>query len=280
MISCKKFLKDKADYIIFYTHVDLDMFIVPDWIELEELEEKFPLNDRYSGRKYKSIPLTHNRCLNQDVLFLDADSYVFDNRFDYIFNLLETKSILICGNMNDDDASWFKGVSASWFKGVSKEDDFNLKQKAQIAGYDVCNLHLNSGIIGRANNEDGHQFANTFEELLAKNPIKIFENNNYFNDEIYLSLAYQLCTKGKDIGTMKLEQGTYVTTVKASLSDTDTGWPNVYKHQSKKEHKNVAIIHFVQFKKFPFYMNLVRNAVPYKYHNRTLTKLINHFSKN
>lgn len=257
MQSCHPFLKNEVDYIVFYTNANPEYFKLPSWVIFEKIDEIYLIENRWSGRQYKSIPLSHKKYVDRDVLYLDADTLVYKNKFAELFQIIRTKSVLVYGTSSEDDAIWFKDEK--------KNSYFNLKKQAKLAGYDVYNLHINSGIMGRASDKIGIKFTKLLEEFLANPPFKIFEKSSYFNDEPYVSIAFQMSTKGTDKGNHSLDYKTYVTTAGAYLSNEDSGWPTVHKPHLGVVAEKCAIIHYVGHTNFTSYLKEIEQKVSYSF---------------
>jgi glycosyltransferase involved in cell wall biosynthesis len=258
MKSCRIFLNDSVDYIIFYLNCDPLQFFNCDWIKFIKIEEIYPLNNKFSARRYKYIPIYHHAITNYDVLFLDADTLVFDNIFNTLFERIFNHSVLIYGTYQNIDYNWYSQV-----KGFEK---FNLKNEAYKLGWNINNLSLNSGIIGRKADRFGYQFAQKIYELLYELPLPHFslskyKAGEYFNDEPYFALAYELiCGQLSDLGYLLKDRREYVVTTNNAYIEESTDAEQLNKNPIVNKggvSSKSAIIHFVGYERFPFYQNKV-----------------------
>jgi hypothetical protein len=229
-----------------------------DWIKFIKIEEIYPLNNKFSARRYKYIPIYHHAITNYDVLFLDADTLVFDNIFNTLFERIFNHSVLIYGTYQNIDYNWYSQV-----KGFEK---FNLKNEAYKLGWNINNLSLNSGIIGRKADRFGYQFAQKIYELLYELPLPHFslskyKAGEYFNDEPYFALAYELiCGQLSDLGYLLKDRREYVVTTNNAYIEESTDAEQLNKNPIVNKggvSSKSAIIHFVGYERFPFYQNKV-----------------------
>lgn len=259
MISSYRFLKNEIEYVIFYANADPSLFNVPHWITLIEINLAYPIENAWSGMRYKAIPLIHKECLNCDVLFLDADTLVYENRLSDVFDIIRQKSVLVYGK--------FAGPHDIWLTDEKSDIRLNLKSAAALIGYDVDNLFLNSGIIGRANDSIGHEFAEMLAILLDKMPLQPWLKQSpriACSDEPYVSIAYQLSTINTDKGQNMISHDIYQTTVGAYLSYDSNERPTIHKPHLELETKNCAIVHFVAHSQNPNYMARISELVPFR----------------
>jgi hypothetical protein len=184
MMSAQRRAGDGYQYIIFSDVDSLHGLQVPPWLTVTKLSSRYNspahgVTSRSEGFRIKSMILSDETLTNFDVLFLDADCFVFDNCFDRLFEQIRNNSIAIYGGYAADGQLWGR---------------FDFVSAASKAGYSVRNMWLNSGFIGRAGDALGLRFANFYRSLMDSYPFRPFTESRFWQtaDEPYLATAYQL----------------------------------------------------------------------------------------
>jgi hypothetical protein len=261
--TARKFLGKECEYVIFYANLKNDK--KKDYlndVHLEDIDaliyrrkkkdelEKMP----FLYRTFKSIPFAHKKYLDYDMLFLDADSLVFFDKFDEIFDYVQKKSLLIFGSYRADD---YCHIVQNGYK-------LNLMEQARNLGYEnIKNMGINSGFVGRAGDHIGQKFGKLLDELIIKDEL-VFPPN-YYNDELYFMMAFQLAIwgdkdKGKTIGS-----GIVCTTHGADII-IKNGHHNVYKRLSGEGLiEKPAIVHYVGKTNTSEYRKTMKRNLPFNY---------------
>lgn len=147
-----------------------------------------------------------------------------------------------------------------------KNYKINQKEDSNKIGYDnIRNMRLNSGLVGRAGDETGRKFGKILDELIIKGELTF--PPNYYNDELYFMLAFQLAVKDTRNKGKLIPTGIVCTTHGADIINRE-GKHSVYKKLSGEGLiENPAIIHYVSkinSKEYRdvFYKNLPSNYEP------------------
>jgi len=258
MLSANRVAGKEYKYLIFSDVPLFSGLITPDWIQIVKLSERYYSTEkqgtsRGEGFRVKSMILSDEIIQSCDVLFLDSDCFVFKNSFDKIFPLIETNSIAIYGDFAPEGQLW----------GRLDYSDVALK-----AGYKVKNMWLNSGLIGRAADPMGKQFAATYEKLMQNYPFRPYIKSKFWQaaDEPYLATAFQLVmlenflTLPEKIPAPSSED--YLTTYSAKVDYTkklDPVVDSTYLNGSFSP----SIIHFLGGMNNSYYRSLVNDTVEF-----------------
>ncbi|MCH6255226.1 hypothetical protein MLD52_01615 [Puniceicoccaceae bacterium K14] len=261
--SCRNQISDDVSFRLYYGNADPSVFEIPDWLELECIDnlifQKLTRQDLSMrptfAREFKHVPLTHPASRESDVLFLDADVYAFGNPFDDFFKKIEDGSAILFAK----DKKAFP-----IYRNLRHEFDLNLVEEGNRLGYTLSNLSPNTGVMGRAADEYGWAFADRAAELMAKRILTPFPDTDYFNDEPYFSVAFQLEVSGKGRGFIDISTKDYIHTHKKGvLKNQDSDAPSVYWGQQDVLHEKPKLIHFIGFRQFPCYLSRVERDVPF-----------------
>ncbi len=153
-MSCRDVEEDEYEHVVFYAEADPGRFDIPDWMELVAVDdmvfsvltpEELSYN-RKLARQFKFIPFVHERCIESSVLFLDCDVLVYEHRFPEIFEIIESRSVLVNGRWQDDSPV---------LRDENHDYVLDLISEGKRLGLNLTNLALNSGVIGRAADKVG-----------------------------------------------------------------------------------------------------------------------------
>lgn len=251
MHSARRVAGDSLTYVIFHGNCDADEYAHVPWITFVDLDPiVFARTSKQDldavpnrPRDFKGLPFVHEDYLDADMLFLDADSLVFEDRFDEIFQLIREHGVVLFGSYTDDDYCHYNTPKLR----------FNLKEEAAKLGHDVRNMNVNSGFVGRSGDDRGQRFGRKLDELSQQQCFQPVLGSKVAN-EPYVMLAFQLANPGG--GKVGVPRGITCTTHGAELLDTDSGWPDVHKKLSGEGVlRKYAILHFVGFRNFPWYLH-------------------------
>lgn len=265
MISAQKFAKDNYQYIIFSDREPLPYYQTPQWLKVVKLGNRYYKQDssgsnRFQGFLLKSMILSDEIIKDHDVLFLDADCYVFKNCFDDIFSIIGSHSMAIYGSYLPEGEIWGK---------------INFPEIAAQAGFTVRNMWLNSGFIGRAANQVGREFAQSYESLMSTYPLKPYMPTKFWQyaDEPYLALALQLTAGRNNISIQSHlpspPSDIYITTYDAKVSFKDKYHPVVHSNYVKGTFQP-GIIHFLNGLDVSSYRSLVNRTVRFNLRGKLL----------
>ena len=263
MMSCRDVERDDYRHVVFHAHADPIRFHIPDWVELVDVNDEVfsvvtPEELAYNGklaRQFKYIPFVHESCIEDSILFLDCDVIVYEDRFPELFEIIESRSALVNGRWQNDSPV---------YQDKSHNFALDLVSEGERLGLSLTNLALNSGVIGRAADEIGHEFGRTMKELLIEKPLTPYPNDRYFNDEAYVSVAFQLSVKGSEAGEIKLPTRCYCSTyIDGILKDEASGWPDIHIPSLQRLVTKPSLIHFIGHRRYPYYLNVVEEKVPY-----------------
>ncbi len=263
LASARKFLLDQAQYVIFFANADPTPYKGLEWLHFESIESiiyarrsaEEIAKDRFIPREFKGIPFHHPLLRQKNLLYLDCDCFVFGERIVDIFDIIRRESVVIYGGYREEDVDLnYMGKS------------FKLHEKAQDAGIHVRNMSLNSGFVGRAADRKGWAFGQMIDELLQKRPLTMPQG--YFNDEPYFMIAYQKSMENDsfdmnginpDSGLSNLPLDMYACAGKSyvDMIDEGSGWPSLVKKKDGTMWTKPAVIHFVGFSSYPFYLQKV-----------------------
>jgi len=256
MYSCRRFAGNKLDYIIFSDQEYLPYYQIPSWLQIrrvsiDDLNKKDLTQVKSRGWYLKSQLMMEPMLCDRTVLFLDADSWVFADQFDKIFDLIEKESVVIYGDYLREDVTW---------------GEINFPQVAEKAGIKVKNMWLNGGVFGRASDPIGHSFARLYKELMEEYPFRPYIESNFWKaaDEPYLATAYQLAHLENHLPAPEkiksFSSDIYMTTYLATITDTHTDRPRVTTTYLDLHSHNPAIIHFLGGMRIPYYRKLVNST--------------------
>lgn len=265
MSSTRRFLGDDLLYVVFCANADIVKFAEAYcWIDFQQINIDIPIRNKFTARRYKGAPLVHNKYLGYDMLFMDADTIVYSDKIMDLFRIVSEKDLLLYGALRDDSYVWFKGADG---------EEFNMVCYAEAKGLGtVGNFTINSGIIGRTNSKVGIEFAEYVDKLLRDESLVPFEKGIYYNDEPYVSIAYQkVCRKYgvTDIFTpLNTEEVTYYcTTAAAEISVHDDSEDRVkILRESNGTWLHPEIVHYVAGLRFRHY----RDRITYEMESRNL----------
>ena len=258
MLSANRAGGNDYKYFIFSDNPAFSGLIIPEWLQVVKLSHRYnsaesPITSRGDGFRLKSMILSDEAIQNYDVLFLDSDCYVFKNSFENIFELIERNSIAIYGDFSPEGQLWGRLD----FTGVA------LK-----AGYTMKNMWLNSGLIGRAADPLGVQFAMTYEKLMKDYPFRPYIKSKFWQvaDEPYLATAFQLVmlenfSKLPD-RIPSPSSNDYITTYSAEVDNKNRLSPVVHSTYLKGSF-SPSIIHFLGGMSNSFYHGLVNDIVEF-----------------
>lgn len=258
MLSAYRLGGKDYHYFIFSDVPIFSGLVTPNWLQIVELSKRYYSSEKQStsrgnGFRIKSMILSDEAIQKYDVLFLDADCFIFKNSFDRIFQLIEKNSMSIYGDFASDGQLW----GALDYPGVA------LK-----AGYKVKNMWLNSGFIGRAADPLGMQFAATYEKLMKDYPFRPYIQSKFWQatDEPYLATAFQIVMMenfSRLPDTMPSPSSDdYVTTYLATI-DSKKEFSPVLHSQYLNGTFSPAIIHFLGGMSNSYYRVLVNNIVEF-----------------
>jgi len=151
---------------------------VPDWLELIQLH--CPVSgDREENWSIKPLLLSHPEVANDLLLYIDSDTTIYKDIIGRCFEWIREHSLLVYMDFIPSPENW---------------GPVNLRNVYSQAGYDVQNLKINSGIIGRAPDVLGKTMQRLYGDLLGERRLKPFFADSMYqkNDEPYLGLAVQL----------------------------------------------------------------------------------------
>lgn len=162
-------------YVIFTDQLDRE---VPAWIELVRFNSHNS-NDKFENWSLKPKLFRHPAITDDIVLFLDADTTVYRDVIGLAFEWIQKHSLLLLVNFVPNDEPW---------------GPYNLRDIYKKAGYDLRNIVLNSGVVGRMPDSLGKTFQTLWEgHMQAMNLEKYFSSPSYkLADEPYAGLAHQL----------------------------------------------------------------------------------------
>ncbi len=260
LASARQAAGDRYEYVVFAGKTTWSPAAGRPWLRIVDvtdmLDARVPPDALAKrpllARAFKCIPFSHPDYLHRDLLFLDADSLVFEDRFDEVFASIRADSVFIMGQYMPDD-----------YNHVNIEGQaFNLKEEAARVGLTARNMNVNSGFVGRAGDEAGQRFGMELDRLLTQRPLAPFPGR-YFNDEPYVMLAFQSAAAASGRGRVGAPASLVCTTYGATLRRVRTGRPDVFKRLSGQGLvQRPAIVHFVGYRNFRFYLQQVRAYVP------------------
>ena len=263
MISCRRHSVCPCDYVVFYANADPGVFEIPEWLQLVCIDElvysRFSryelMTNKCLAREFKHVPLSHALLREKCVLFLDADVYAFADALTPLFGLIDQHQIILFAKDKKDYPIY-----------QNKRLGFNLNlvDEGKRLGLNLSNLSPNTGIMGRSVHPKALEFADTAKRLLEEKPLTPYPDPNYFNDEPLFSVAYQLVTLGQSFGFIDIDTSLYVHTHKNGvLRNTDTQHPDVEWVHNRSYFPKPALVHFIGFREFPYYLNRVESEVPF-----------------
>lgn len=261
--SCRRHASGDFGFRLYYGNADPGVFEIPDWIQLECIDDlvfeklsrrELALRPTYA-REFKHVPLTHPAGRKADVVFLDADVYAFGNPFDELFQ-----------RVRDDSAILFAKDKKNFpiYRNSRYGFDLNLVEEGERLGFSLSNLSPNTGIMGRAADDLGLAFADRAALLMGDRVLTSYPDKDYFNDEPYFSVAYQIEVSGRGKGFYDIEGSDYIHTHKKGvLKNQHMTRPDVYWGHQDILYEKPKLIHFIGFRQFPWYLSQVEKEVPY-----------------
>jgi hypothetical protein len=221
-------------------------------MRLERLQGSFSIGVKEENLGIKKLIFRQPILRDRPVLFLDSDTWVFANRFEEIFAALEKRSILISGEYLEEGVRW---------------QTINFREVAARAGFEVRNMSLNAGLIGRHPDATGRAFEDAFFRLMSERPLAPYVDTFYLqhNDDLILALAFQIAHRetGRALPATAtpLTPAEYISTWRGHLTETRSGWPTVHKPEKGLVQPRPAIIHFYGTVDSHFYFTLQTGAV-------------------
>lgn len=236
-------------YVIFSDRTD---WKVPPWIELVEIEESKGMS-KFDNWSIKPLIFHHPSVEDDLLLFIDADSTIYADCIGRCFEWLSEQSLLLYINFVPDDELWGR---------------LNLKKLYAKAGYDVRNIVINSGIVGRKPDALGLEFQTLWRNWMEKLTLReLFDEPSYqLADEPYAGLAHQMAYRKIGVPlpdrAHPLEVQDYMITIGAKPR-------RFYEHPGpvisvpwlSTEVVQPAIVHWVENTQYFFYRRLLWQAI-------------------
>ena len=256
MLSCRQHSHGHCKYVLFHANASVAPYLKYDFIDFIAIDLVYGLPGSFSARRYKYIPLSHEYLQDKDVLFLDADSLVFNDCLEDLFQAVRDSGTLIYGSKRPRDFKWFSDVDQSFA-------DWNLVCESRKLGLHIENISLNSGIAGRSSSLEGKFFGEKLKHHLHTLQLYRFTHKEfegaYFNDEPYFALARHETNSAYSMeGALLSGTKTYMTTAGNCEVLLENSSVIVRKNQESCRPK---ICHFVGFRRFPVYHELVNNLL-------------------
>ena len=260
MLSAQRLGGNDYGYFIFSDISAFSGLVIPEWLNVVKLSDRYhgsqaQITSRGDGFRIKSMILSDEVVQKYDVLFLDADCFVFSNSFESIFELIEKESIAIYGDFAPEGQPWGR---------------LDYTGVALKAGYTMKNRWLNSGFIGRAANPLGARFAATYEKLMSSYPFRPYIKSKFWQvaDEPYLATAFQLVMLEKfsklPDNIPSPSSNDYITTYFAKVDSKNKLTPVVHSAYLKGSF-TPSIIHFLGGMSNSFYHALVNDIVEFSF---------------
>ena len=189
LLTVREHAEGSVDRYVIFTD-DLSWRSCPSWIELVLLD-CLVSGDRDTNWAIKPFLLSHPAVENDVLLYIDSDTTVYRDVITACFKWIEEQSLLVYMDFLPPDENWGR---------------VNLYSVYRRAGFQVRNLKINAGIIGRKPDELGRTMTRLYGELFSAGQLKSgFSDEMYRkNDEPYLGLAVQLAYR--QLGKEQAEQ--------------------------------------------------------------------------
>ncbi|WP_171212893.1 hypothetical protein [Ruegeria sp. HKCCA5426] len=178
-------------YIIYKDdETDTSFLPVPDFVEIRRCgSNRFRYPDSpFASRMDKSTPLVDVSTKDATVLFLKANTIIYRDVLDQMFDEIEASSVLVHAMERPDDFDWMARTVK--IDDGERTEGFNLKKRASEVGIHIPNITLSAAVFGRAPTVAGWEFSARVDELLQDPPFQIWPNSHYLNDEPFIAIAY------------------------------------------------------------------------------------------
>ncbi len=247
MDSVYDHLGDCVAYQVFYTRANPEFFVRPSFVDLTQIDEPHDLGGRFAPRRYKYVPLCHPSLEGKDVLYLDADVLTYDKGgLESVLDAISEHHVCVSGTF-DDNRGWQRGDGSR----------FKLREAQRVYPEVSRNMVINSGLVGRNASSTGTSFSAHLQRLLRELTFYPF-TGQYFNDEPYFAIAYQLAT-AEGGGYLLFDSSRYITTVGGQVEGPIDN-PTIVKKAGRTTRPD--IVHFVGYGRFDAYLHEVERRVP------------------